>query len=199
MSTPLLQTFPSLATYPPAFLKDLLSSPELLEAFLFSLPEVQDLTIEVEKLGIETEELARKNLELRDQLIALREATAQSWSHAEELKKRWAELEKQQSNLYQRQRPSFLHLRLRHSLTNQDGTTESLASGFIDGPKSGVVSRVDSPALNETSNTSSGVDRSQNKAIDDFIQQFKAERKVYHKRAIWTERWSRGEVAWRDD
>ena len=39
----------------------------------------------------------------------------------------------------------------------------------------------------------------QNKGIDDFIQDFKATRKVYHKRAIWAERWTRGEVAWRDD
>lgn len=36
-------------------------------------------------------------------------------------------------------------------------------------------------------------------ALDDFITEFKAARKTYHKRAIWAERWSRGEVAWRDD
>jgi hypothetical protein len=39
----------------------------------------------------------------------------------------------------------------------------------------------------------------QNRSIDEFIQEFKAARKTYHKRAIWAERWSRGEVAWRDD
>ena len=59
MSTPLLQQFPSLASYPPSFLKDLLSSPALTEAFLFSLPEVQELAGEVEKLGRENEDLAR--------------------------------------------------------------------------------------------------------------------------------------------
>lgn len=58
MSTPLLQQFPSLSSYPTSFLKDLLSSPELVEAFLFTLPEVQDLAAEVEKLGKENEELA---------------------------------------------------------------------------------------------------------------------------------------------
>jgi ESCRT-I complex subunit VPS37 len=60
MSTPLLQQFPSLASYPAAFLKDLLSSPELVEAFLFTLPEVQALAAEVEKLGRENEELASR-------------------------------------------------------------------------------------------------------------------------------------------
>ena len=60
MATPLLQQFPSLAAYPPAFLKDLLSSPALTEAFLFSLPEVQHLAAEVEQLGKENEELARE-------------------------------------------------------------------------------------------------------------------------------------------
>jgi hypothetical protein len=61
MATPLLQQFPSLAAYPPSFLKDLLSSPALTEAFLFSLPEVQQLAAEVEQLGKENEEMARES------------------------------------------------------------------------------------------------------------------------------------------
>lgn len=60
MSTPLLQQFPQLSGYPASFLKDLLSSPELLEAFLFTLPQVQELAAEVEKLGKENEALASK-------------------------------------------------------------------------------------------------------------------------------------------
>ncbi|OCF39539.1 hypothetical protein I317_06649 [Kwoniella heveanensis CBS 569] len=221
MSTPLVQQFPSLASYPPSFLKDLLSSPELTEAFLFSLPEVQDLAAEVEKLGKENEELAKRNLEIRDELLALRDATAQSYAHAEHLKRRWADIEKAQSQLYQRNRPSFLHLRLRHSLTDQDDLSERMASAFIEGRSANSSgpsvpgSRVDSPAPHfggagpgagssnadgySTPTTTATNDRSQTKAIDDFIQEFKAARKTYHKRAIWAERWSRGEVAWRDD
>lgn len=61
MSTQLLQQFPSLAAYPPSFLKDLLSSPELVEAFLFTLPQVQELAAEVEKLGKENEVLASES------------------------------------------------------------------------------------------------------------------------------------------
>jgi len=61
MSTQLLQQFPSLAAYPPEFLKDLLSSAELTEAFLFSLPEVQALAAEVEKLGKENDDIARES------------------------------------------------------------------------------------------------------------------------------------------
>lgn len=38
-----------------------------------------------------------------------------------------------------------------------------------------------------------------NQSLDEFISEFKAARKTYHKRNIWAERWSRGEVAWRDD
>lgn len=150
MATPLLQQFPSLASYPPAFLKDLLSSPELTEAFLYSLPEVQQLAAEVERLGRENDEVARRypgprppspipttlaagaiigcsgctgtacrggtrihdrvmtdtpragqNLALRDELVALREATAQSYNHAEALKAQWTEIDKAQTNLYQ--------------------------------------------------------------------------------------------------
>ena len=58
MSTPLLQQYPSLGSYPASFLKDLLSSPQLTEAFLYSLPQVQELAAEVEKLGRENEEIA---------------------------------------------------------------------------------------------------------------------------------------------
>ncbi|WVQ79254.1 hypothetical protein IAT38_001350 [Cryptococcus sp. DSM 104549] len=202
MSTPLLQQFPTLTSYPPSFLKDLLSSPELTEAFLFTLPEVQHLVAEVEKLGRENEEIAKRNLELRDELLALRDATAQSYAHAEHLKAQWAEIEKSQVNLYQRVRPSFLHLRLRHSLTAQDEQSEKIASAFIEGrsaTSSVPGSRVDSPAPEWGAGAAAGGDRSQNKAVEDFIQEFKAARKTYHKRAIWTERWSRGEVAWRDD
>lgn len=58
MSTPLLQQFPSLASQPASFLKDLLSSPELVEAFLFTLPEVQQLAADIERIGKENDELA---------------------------------------------------------------------------------------------------------------------------------------------
>lgn len=61
MSTPLLQQFPSLAAYPPSFLKDLLSSPQLTEAFLFTLPEVQELAAEVERLGKENDQMASES------------------------------------------------------------------------------------------------------------------------------------------
>jgi hypothetical protein len=61
MSTALLQQFPSLSAYPASFLKDLLSSPELTEAFLFTLPEVQQLAAEVEKLGKENDDLASES------------------------------------------------------------------------------------------------------------------------------------------
>ncbi|WWC65715.1 uncharacterized protein I303_108337 [Kwoniella dejecticola CBS 10117] len=203
MSTPLVQQFPSLAQYPPSFLKDLLSSPELTEAFLFTLPEVKELAAEVEKLGRENDEIARRNLELRDELLALRDSTAQSYAYAEGLKKQWVDIEKAQSSLYQRNRPSFLHLRLRHSLTAQDEQSEKIASAFIDGRSAGASlpgSRVDSPVPNaEGMSTPISGDRNQSKAIDDFVNEFKAARKTYHKRAIWAERWSRGEVAWRDD
>lgn len=42
-----------------------------------------------------------KNLALQDELLALRDATAQSYSHAEALKAHWAEIDKAQQGLYQ--------------------------------------------------------------------------------------------------
>ena len=62
MSTPLLQQFPSLASQPASVLKDLLSSSELVEAFLFTLPEVQQLAADIERIGKENEELASASI-----------------------------------------------------------------------------------------------------------------------------------------
>lgn len=35
--------------------------------------------------------------------------------------------------------------------------------------------------------------------MDAFVKAFRAERKVYHKQAYWCEKWTKGEVAWRED
>ena len=85
----------------------------------------------------------------------------------------------------QRNRPSFLHLRLKHSITAQDDLSERIASAFIQGRPippgmggsdraptavsgfasqgggsgSGVASRVDSPAPGERSGTPTMGDR----------------------------------------
>ena len=45
--------------------------------------------------------MVERNMELRDELFALRDATAQSYAHAEGMKARWADIEKAQGNLYQ--------------------------------------------------------------------------------------------------
>lgn len=47
-----------------------------------------------------------RNIGLRDELFALRDATAQSYAHAEALKAQWAEIEKAQANYYQVSTPS---------------------------------------------------------------------------------------------
>jgi len=102
---------------------------------------------------------------LRDELFALRDATAQSYAHAEALKAQWAEIEKAQASYYQvcalltlglhayllqKQRPSFLHLRLRHSITAVDDSSEKVANAFIEGrPTNGLSTPsmgTDSPA-----------------------------------------------------
>lgn len=87
-------------------------------------------------------------------------------------------------------------MRLKHSLTAQDDASEKIATAFIEGASSsGQASRVDSPAFGGEERAERGRDQ----AVDQFINEFKAARKTYHKRNIWAERWSRGEVAWRDD
>ena len=68
-------------------------------------------------------------------------------------------------------------MRLRHSITAQDDTSEALASAFNQqrpGPDGNP------------------------KDVDEFIKEFKELRKVYHKRVMWADRWSQGQVEWRE-
>lgn len=81
--------------------------------------------------------------------------------------------------------PQFLLMRLKHATTAQDDLSEALASSFIQG----------SSASSEptTGSQTSGRD------VEEFIKEFKELRKTYHKRAMWGDRWTKGQVAWRDD
>lgn len=73
-------------------------------------------------------------------------------------------------------------MRLKHSTIAQDDASEALASAFINEQV---------PSGTSTPNGGAGV--------DEFIKEFKELRKVYHKRAMWSERWSDGKIAWRAD
>lgn len=99
---------------------------------------------------------AERNLALQPGLAQLRSETMAAFTQAQELKARWKEIEKEQASVYQvsimrqwrfeilltclsllqRYSSSFLHLRLRHSVTEQDDLSESLANSFIEGSRS---------------------------------------------------------------
>jgi ESCRT-I complex subunit VPS37 len=78
--------------------------------------------------------------------------------------------------------PQFLLMRLRHATTEQDDLSEALASSFVRSTSS------------ETAATPAS-----GKEVDDFVKEFRELRKTYHKRVMWGDRWSNGQVAWRDD
>lgn len=35
--------------------------------------------------------------------------------------------------------------------------------------------------------------------VDEFVKEFREQRKVYHKRVMWAEQWASGKVEWRED
>ena len=79
----------------------------------------------------------------------------------------------------QRFTQQFLMLRLRHATTAQDEASERVASEFVKGSSpDGLAS---------------------GKEVDDFVKDFREMRRVYHKRAIFGDRWAKGDVGWRDD
>ena len=78
----------------------------------------------------------------------------------------------------QRFTQQFLMLRLRHATTAQDEASERVASEFVKGSSNGPAG---------------------GKEVDDFVKDFREMRRVYHKRALFVERWGKGDVGWRDD
>jgi len=142
------------------------------------------------------------NLEFQQRLYDLRFETKDAFDEAKRLEARWKELEKEQREVYQvslkslaaphftllsqRFTPQFLLLRLRHSTTAQDEASEELASSFI---------RRVAVKQPEGDRGISWIGQD----VDEFIRDFKESRKIYHKRALWAEKWTNGQVIWRDN
>ncbi|KAF8890030.1 hypothetical protein CPB84DRAFT_1785227 [Gymnopilus junonius] len=181
MSSPLLTDFPELSHLSREDLEDLLSDPVYFQAIFHSLSFVKDLYKSQSELGSANEAIARNNLALQQRLYDLRTETKNAFDEAKSLEARWKELEKEQKEVYQRFTPQFLSMRLRHSLTAQDDASEALATSF-------VKQIIDPPPREENG-----------RDVDEFIKEFRELRKVYHKRALWGEKWANGQVIWRDN
>ncbi|KAG7088330.1 hypothetical protein E1B28_012338 [Marasmius oreades] len=130
------------------------------------------------ELGRANDSIAKHNLALQDGLYALRSETQTAFDQAKAFEARWKEVEKEQRDVYQRYTPQFLLMRLRHSITAQDDASEALVSAF-----------------NQQKPNADG----STKDADEFIKEFKEMRKIYHKRAMWDDRWSQGRVEWNDE
>ncbi|KAF8630924.1 hypothetical protein AX17_005281 [Amanita inopinata Kibby_2008] len=165
----------------------MLLDPVYFQAMFHSLNKIKALYQAQAELGMANEAIANHNLTLQDGLYKLRSDTKDAFDEAKRLEARWKELEKEQKEVYQRFSPQFLHLRLRHSITAQDDQSEAVASSFVQQQPSTTFS------ASGTGTPNNGLE------IDEFIKEYKELRKVYHKRVIWSEKWTNQQVMWRDD
>ncbi|KAF8636018.1 hypothetical protein AX15_000178 [Amanita polypyramis BW_CC] len=170
-------------------IENMLVDPVYFQAVFHSLEKVKVMYQSQSELSMANEAIARQNLELQDSLYKLRVETKEAFDDSKRLEARWKELEKEQREVYQRFSSQFLHLRLRHSITSQDDKSEALASSFIQ----------QLPITASASPTSRAGASNNGLEIDEFIREYKELRKVYHKRVIWNEKWTKGQVEWRDD
>ncbi|TRM64088.1 hypothetical protein BD626DRAFT_401683, partial [Schizophyllum amplum] len=192
-------------------LEDMLADPEYFQAILHTLPRARALMDEESAMSVEVEGLARAYPALRlyyatepvsieantaqqDSLYQLRAKTQESFDQAKALEARWKELEKEQRDVYQRFTPQFLLMRLRHATTAQDDLSETLANAFVSSSASTSISAEPSGGVGTpVGGTLAGKD------IDDFVREYRELRKVYHKRMVWGDKWTNGDVEWRDD
>ncbi|KZV73796.1 hypothetical protein PENSPDRAFT_648561 [Peniophora sp. CONT] len=179
--TSLTREFPTLSHLTREDLEDLLVDPAYFDAIFHELPQVKELLQAQSELASANESIAKHNLSMQDDLFRLRGETQATYNEAKALEARWAELQREQKELYQRYTPQFLLLRLRHATTAQDDLSEALASSFVRPLAEGSGARLGS------------------KEVDDFVREFRDARKVYHKREMWGDRWNAGDVAWRED
>ncbi|KAF9468483.1 hypothetical protein BDZ94DRAFT_1153842 [Collybia nuda] len=189
MATHLLREFPELAYLSREELEDLLTDPLYFQAIFHSLSRVKAMYQSQAELGMANESIARNNLALQEDLYKLRSDTKAAFDEAKSLESRWKVVDKEQHEVYQRFTPQFLLMRLKHSTSAQDDASEALASAFVN--QLSYPPAFYNPASGGTSNAGT--------EVDEFIKEFKDLRKIYHKRAMWGERWVNGQVAWRDD
>lgn len=71
-------------------------------------------------------------------------------------------------------------MRLKQAVSQQDDLSETIASDFIS-----------SANMDEYSDP-----KEQQQHIDTFVKEFKQMRKLYHKRNIWADKASHGDVIW---
>jgi len=180
ISTQLIVDFPELAHLSREDLEDMLTEPAYFQAVFHSLERVRLLFQAQAELGMANESIANNNTALQDSLYRLRGETQEAFNEAKALEARWKDLEREQREVYQRFTSQFLLMRLRHATTAQDDKSEELASAFVQSAST-------SPSHNG------------NGEVDNFVKEFKALRKVYHKRVVWGDRWAAGDVTWRDD
>ncbi|KAF8827544.1 hypothetical protein F5879DRAFT_968529 [Lentinula edodes] len=185
--TQLTMDFPELANLSRQDLEDILNDPNYFQAVFHSLPRVKAMYDAQAELGNANESIANNNLALQEKLYRLRSETQDVFNEAKSLEAKWKDLEKEQHDVYQRFTPQFLLMRLRHSVTAQDDASERLATAFIQHQSLGFPE------------SQSGVATPSGKETDNFIKQFKEARKIYHKRVIWSDRWSKDQVEWRED
>ncbi|KIK57247.1 hypothetical protein GYMLUDRAFT_46503 [Collybiopsis luxurians FD-317 M1] len=185
--TQLTTDFPELAHLSRQDLEDLLNDNNYFQAVFHSLPRVKAMHDAQAELGNANSSIANNNMALQDKLYQLRSETQDAFNEAKALEARWKEVEKEQRDVYQRFTPQFLLMRLRHSVSAQDDASERLATAFIQHQSLG------------SSESHSGTSTPSGKDMDDFIKEFKEARKIYHKRVMWSDRWSKGQVEWRDE
>ncbi|EJU03125.1 hypothetical protein DACRYDRAFT_115375 [Dacryopinax primogenitus] len=179
MNTPLTQAFPELSHLLEEDVKEAIADPAYLAALVNSLPAAHQATKDVVDISTHDEELARAGLAMQDDLNRLRAETQAAFDHAQELKRRWADVDREQREVYQRYAPSFLLMRLRHATTDIDVSSERLASEFVKPPE-----------VEHDADTS--------RAVDTFVKEFREQRKMYHKRLMWGDKCADGKVVWRD-
>ncbi|KZO96955.1 hypothetical protein CALVIDRAFT_598077 [Calocera viscosa TUFC12733] len=179
MNTPLTQTFPELASLSEEDVKEAIADPAYLAALVNSLPPSQQATKDILDLANHNEELAKRSLAMQDDLNRLRTETQAAFDHAQDLKRRWADVDREQRDVYQRHGTPFLLMRLRHATTDLDVSSERLASEFVKLPD--IEHDVDTA-----------------RAVDTFVKEFREQRKTYHKRVMWGDKCTEGKVHWRD-
>ncbi|EOQ99887.1 hypothetical protein E3P92_02072 [Wallemia ichthyophaga] len=178
--TLLFQEFPELESLSRQDLEELLQSPSYLDAVYSTLPRTEALKKREELLMLSNEDLAKRNMELGETLMALRRDTQHSYDEATAAYTRWNEIEKQLKDIDHKTSTAFLTMRLKQAVSQQDDLSETIASDFIS-----------SANMDEYSDP-----KEQQQHIDTFVKEFKQMRKLYHKRNIWADKASHGDVIW---
>ncbi len=199
-----------LASVPSQDLQAFISSRDLLISYVSTLSASKEITTkQKQRLELCLETLNSFSNKINDDLPKLRSLIESKLYSANNLEIEWRNVEKEMYDALSQFSPSFIKIKLNRSIQELDILTNSLSQSFLNGTYSNdnnnnnnnntigsgngsEQSSLYSTPVQSSMNISNGGDNIAQ--VNEFIRNYRSQRKEYYKRKEWMTRWNEDRV-----